>query len=354
MKKLFLVMAIAITVIFVTGCRENRRVSARNADGRINVTATIFPPYDFVRQIAGDRVNLTMLLSPGSESHAFEPSPRDIITIQNSDIFIHVGQERWVDRVFQTMNTDNMKIVAMMDMVEVIETGHDDHAHDHHHHHDHHEHGHHHHDHHHDEHHEHEHHHHEYHHHEHEHHHHDDGCDVHHYDEHVWTSPRNAILIVRYITNLLSEADPANAYYFQQNAAAYIIALEELDAAFQEVVNGASRRTIVFGDRFPFRYFAAAYGLEYFAAFPGCATQSDPSAATIAFLINKIRSEQIPVVFHIELSNERIADTISGETGARKLLLHSVHNVSRQDFDAGLGYLDLMRQNVENLRIALN
>jgi zinc transport system substrate-binding protein len=173
------------------------------------------------------------------------------------------------------------------------------------------------------------------------------------YDEHVWTSPQNAIRIVQAITNLLSEADPANTSFYQQNAASYTESLKDLDVTFKELTAGAKRKTIVFADRFPFRYFADAYGLTYFAAFPGCSTETEPSAATVAFLINKIKAEKIPVVFHIELSNERMADAISAETGAKKLLLHACHNITKRDFESGLGYLDLMRRNVDNLREAL-
>ncbi|MDR1909410.1 MAG: ZinT/AdcA family metal-binding protein, partial [Spirochaetaceae bacterium] len=172
-------------------------------------------------------------------------------------------------------------------------------------------------------------------------------------DEHIWTSPRNAITLVEAITEALSEADPANAEFFRQNAAAYTAQLRALDAAFREVVNQASRRTIILGDRFPFRYFADAYGLSYFAAFPGCSTETEASAATIAFLINKVRDERIPVVFHIELSNERITDTICEATGARKLLLHSAHNITKRDFERGVTYLELQQANVGRLREAL-
>jgi len=344
LKRVIYVIVTVAVLSCAAGCRQNRNTAAQNRDGLLNVTATIFPAYDFVRIIAGDRVNLSMLLSPGAESHSFEPSPRDIITIQNSDIFIYTGGESeiWVERILHSMDTDNMIIFAMMDAVEVVEEeivegmehdhhfvhfdndddhhdGHDDHHDDDHH----------------DE--------------DYEHDHHDTAS----YDEHVWTSPRNAILIVRKIAGLLSEADPDNAAYYFENAAAYIEELIQLDAAFAEAVAGAARRTIVFGDRFPFRYLVDAYELNYFAAFPGCSTETEPSAATVAFLINKIRAERIPVVFHIELSNEKMANTISGETGTKKLLLHSVHNISRRDFDAGLGYLELMRRNVENLREAL-
>ena len=323
MKKI-IIFFIFIAVLFgINGCRRNRNTA--NND-KINVITTIFASYDFVRQIAGDKVNLTMLLPPGAESHSFEPSPRDIINIQNSDVFVYIGGEsdRWVDHILQSMNTENMNILSLLETVEILEEeiiegmeGFHDHDHD------------------------------------------DDLDDDGHehdeieYDEHVWTSPRNAILIVNAITDLLSKADPANADYFKQNAAAYIVQLQDLDKTFKDIAGGAKRKTLVFGDRFPFRYFVHEYNLDYFAAFPGCSTETEPSAATVAFLINKIKHEQIPVVFHIELSNERMADTISSETGAKKLMLHSCHNVAKRDFDAGLTYLDFMQRNSENLREAL-
>jgi zinc transport system substrate-binding protein len=307
-----LVVTLAL-VSGVTGCRQ-KNAAERNPDGKINVTTTIFPPYDFVRQIAGDRVNLTMLLPPGAESHSFEPSPKDIITIQNSDIFIYIGgeSEEWIDRILDSVNTDKMEILALLDTVdpveeEIVEGMQEEEGEE------------------------------------------EETA----YDEHVWTSPRNAVLIVRAITELLCEADEDNAASYRQNAAAYIGLLDELDAAFAEVAAGARRDTIVFADRFPFRYFADAYGLTYFAAFPGCSTETEPSASTVAFLIDKIRAENIPVVFHIELSNERMADTVSEETGAKKLLLHSCHNITKRDFDSGLGYLEIMRRNVETLKEAL-
>jgi zinc transport system substrate-binding protein len=314
LKRTFLLLITAAVILYgVSGCKPKKTAATRSANGKINVTVTVFPPYDFVRQIAGDKVNLNLLLPPGAESHSFEPSPRDIITVQNSDIFIYVGGESdaWVNRILESMNTDNMKILAMIETVEAVEEevvegmeeeGEEEEA---------------------------------------------------AYDEHVWTSPGNAMLIVNAITELICEIDPANADFYRGNSIDYINKLAEVDNAFWEVIATAKRNTIVFADRFPFRYFADAYGLKYYAAFPGCSTETEPSAATVAFLINKIKAEKIPVVFHIELSNERMADAISGETTAKKLLLHACHNVSKRDFDAGLGYLDFMRKNVENLREAL-
>jgi len=312
-RVVFILITLAALLYGVSGCKQNRNAVIRNANGKINVTAANFPPYDFVRQIAGDRVNLSMLLSPGAESHSFEPSPRNIITIQNSAVFIYTGGESdgWVDRILESMDTSGMKILRMIQIVDAVEeeivegmekeSEEEETA----------------------------------------------------YDEHVWTSPQNAILIVNAITDALCEADSANAAFFRQNAQTYTNQLDELDKQFKAAVDGAKRKIIIFGDRFPFRYFTDAYGLTYYAAFPGCFTDTEPSVATVAFLINKIKAEKIPVVFYIELSNERMADTISGETGAKKLLLHACHNISKRDFEAGLGYLDFMRLNVENLREAL-
>ena len=312
-KNIYLLLTLAAVFSCIACCSKNSFNPPVNQNGKINVTATIFPPFDFVRNIAKDRVNLAMLLPPGSESHSFEPSPRDIITIRNSGIFIYGGGEsdKWIDVILKSMDTGSIKILSMMEAVDVVEEeiteGMED----------------------------------------------NDNEDDTPYDEHVWTSPQNAILIVRAITDLLCEADPDNAGFFRQNAALYIESLEGLDTAFKTIVSGAKRSTIVFADRFPFRYFTEAYGLSYFAAFPGCSAETEPSAATIAFLINKVRAEQIPVVFHIEFSNERMADTICGETGASKLLFHSCHNVSRKDIEASPGYLELMANNAENLRKAL-
>ncbi|MDR1277690.1 MAG: metal ABC transporter substrate-binding protein [Treponema sp.] len=292
----------------------------RGNQGAVNVVATVFPSYDFIREIAGDKVNLTLLLPPGAESHSFEPTPRDIIQIQNSDLFVYVGgeSEAWVERILDSVDsfrTGKLKVMSLMDMVEVVEEeiveGMEE---------------------------------------EEEEEGEEEGPE---YDEHVWTSPRNAKLIVRALTEALCQADGANAALYRRNAAAYEAELDGLDSAFQAVLNGARRRTVIFGDRFPFRYFADAYGLSYYAAFPGCSTETECSAATVAFLIDKVRAERIPVIFHIELSNEKIADTISEATGAKKLLLHACHNVSKQDMDRNVSYLELQRDNVDRLREAL-
>jgi len=304
----------------LTGCNNNTvNPESENSAGKLSIVTTIFPQYDFVREIAGDSVELTMLLSPGSESHSYEPTPQDIITIQNCDIFIYVGGEsdEWVDGILDSMDTGNMKIIPLMDLVDTVEeeivegmeaedgaAGEDE----------------------------------------------NEAPEL---DEHVWTSPKNAITIVQYISDTLCELDNANVAAYKVNTASYLEELSELDAAFREVIDNALRHTLVFADRFPFRYLANNYGLEYYAAFPGCATETEASAATVAFLIDKVKEEDIPVVFYIEFSNEKMADTICESTNAQKLLFHSCHNISKEDFKSGISYLELMTQNMINLKEAL-
>jgi zinc transport system substrate-binding protein len=174
------------------------------------------------------------------------------------------------------------------------------------------------------------------------------------YDEHIWTSLRNAQKIINSLTNTLIEISPENKAYFEQNAKNYNQRLTDIDTRFQEIISGAKRKTLVFGDRFPLRYFVEDYDLDYYAAFPGCSDQTEASTATLAFLINKIKSENIKYIFTIELSNQAVARTIAAETGTEILEFHSLHNISKSDFDSGKTYLQIMHQNLTNLKRALN
>jgi zinc transport system substrate-binding protein len=313
-------LAALLAATMLSGCGKTAVPTAIGDSGKISVVTTIFPPYDFARQIAADNADIHMLLLPGSESHSFEPTPQDIITIQNCDVFIYVGGESdaWVNNVLSSMDTSGIKIITLMDCAEIVEEEivdgmqeEEEDTSD------------------------------------------NSEADEPEYDEHVWTSPRNAKLIVNKISDTLCEVDAANADTYKSNTTEYLGKLDELDAKFQAIVDNAARKTIVFGDRFPFRYFADTYGLEYFAAFPGCSTETEASASTVAFLIDKIKAEQIPVVFHIELSNEKMANSISEATGAQVRLLHACHNISKADFESGKGYIDLMSANAEALKEAL-
>lgn len=317
----------------LTGCGTGRAEDASEKaqdDGRISVVTTIFPQYDFVRQIAGDSVDLKMLLKPGEETHSYEPTPQDIIAIQNSDIFIYVGGENdaWVEDILDSMPDAGMRTLKLIDCVDTVEEEHVEgmqeqpgHSHE-------------------------------------EEEYHGDETEeahsVHEIDEHVWTSPVNASAIVDEIKELLARTDPENRQRYEENAEAYEAELAALDAAFREVVDNAGRRLVIFGDRFPFRYFADEYGLDYYAAFPGCASDTEPSAAVMAFLINKVAEEKVPAVLKMELSNENIANAIAEATGTEVGTFYSCHNLTAEEFENGETYLSMMQKNVETLKEVLN
>ncbi len=306
------------------------------SEARISVVTTIFPPYDVVREIAGDRVELKMLLKPGEESHSYEPTPQDIIAIQESDVFIYTGGENdvWVEDILSSMPEGGRLTLRMIDCVDTVEEEHvegmkESPGHDH----DDHE---------------------------------EDDADpdggeagedthsVHEIDEHVWTSPVNAALIVERIKEILIQADPSGEAVYEENAAAYEEELAKLDQEFRDVADHARRKLLIFGDRFPFRYFADEYGLDYYAAFPGCAGDTEPSAATMAFLIDKVKEEKVPAVLKMELSNDDIANAIAEATGTEVKVFYSCHNLSAEDFESGETYLSMMQKNVETLKEVLN
>lgn len=317
-----------------------RNTDAPSEGNKLKIVTTNFPSYDFARAITKEDADVTMLVKPGAETHSFEPSPQDIITIQNADLFIYTGgdSDEWVDGILESVQNKNFHVFKMMDAVNLIEEEtvegmqEEEHEHadadhgneeaDH----------------------------------EHEEadqakEHEEEGPEM---DEHVWTSPKNAITIVEKLEETLSGLDESHKDSFKANSESYVKELEELDKSFKEVVNSGKRKEIIVADRFPFAYFCKEYGLSYFAAFPGCSTDTQPSAATIAFLTDKVKEDKIPVVFHIEMGNEDMVNAISRDTGAKKMLLNSVHNVTDSDFKAGKTYVDLMKPNVEALKEALN
>ena len=297
MKKVF--GFILFVVICLCGCASEQG----NNDEKINICATIFPQYDFARSIAGDLAQVSMLLPPGGESHTYEPTPKDIMTIHKSDIFIYTGgkSDNWIDEILKTIDTKDMKILRLMDICgENSEQTHQ-----------------------------------------------------HAVDEHVWTSPKNAVLICDAIFDALVEIDKENEEIYTNRYMQYKNELLALDAELLQIVDNAKRKTVVFADRFPFAHFIKAYGLDYYSPFTGCQEESEASIASVAQLIDKVKDEKIPVVFHIEFSNCTLADTVSEETGAKPLLLHSCHSVSKEELEVGVTYIEIMKRNVQALREAL-
>lgn len=390
-------LLLVFCVLLLAGCTAlGTEESAGEAgdSGRLQVVATIFPQYDFARQIAGGEADVHMLLKPGEEVHSYEPTPQDIRLIQNSDLFLYTGGENdvWVENILDSVGRDvrpaeGPRTVRLLDLVETYgeeqlegmmpekggrshgreegsgeespACGEDSDGQDHD---------------------------------LEEEHDHDHGEEP---DEHVWTSPENCAVIIEKLTEEFCALDPAHADTYRKNGDAYRGEFETLDAEYREMISASVRKTIVFGDRFPFRYLAEEFGLTCYAAFSGCSAESEPSAATVAFLIDRTVEEGVPVVFRIEFSNGNIARAIAEAAQAKQqknlkqgllppagipsgaaarpgnakdggytqkieespqvrvLLLHSCHNVTRDEFAAGESCLSLMRQNLQALRTAL-
>lgn len=327
MKKIIACLMACFAVFAFAACSLNKS-GTPDSKGKepLKIICTNFASYDFVRQIVGDKAEVTMLLKPGAEAHSYEPSPKDIQAIGKSDLFVYTGgdSDEWVDGMLSSIDKSKLKTLKMMDTVKLYEEEMSEGMQEE----------------------------------EHEHHHddkdHHDGEEGPEMDEHVWTSPANAIQIVKALTETISGLDKDNAQTYQKNAEAYIAKLEKLDKDFHDVIDHAKRKEIIVGDRFPFLYFAKEFGLTYYAAFPGCSTDTEANPATIAFLVDKVKEDHIPVVFHIEMSNEQMSKAIAEATGAKNELLNAVHNVSDEEFKKGVTYIDLMNHNVKVLKEALN
>ena len=308
---------------FLTSCASK---TASKKDDTLSVVAINFVQYDFARAICGDRADVTMIIRPGAEVHGYEPSFSDIVAIENADVFIYNGGESdaWIERVLQSVDTSDMTIVPLMSTEGITlykEEGFISHSHtgNHHVHHS-------------------------------EHQHENEKTA---YDEHIWTSPKNAVVMADAIYRAVSSADAKNEEYYTGNILKLKDKLCNLDKNLDLVIKEAPKNLLVVADRFPFLYMAKDYGLQYMAAFSGCSPESDAGPRVVASMIDEIKIHGIDSVFYIELSNGRMADVICEHTGAKKLLLHSGQNVTKGEFESGLTYCDLMEQNITNLKEAL-
>lgn len=309
---------LCVSLCFVlSSCSNAKHLSSGNDGAQLTVVATIFPQYDFAKNISGGTASVKMLLPMGADIHSYEPTPKDIKTIQNCDLLIYTGGENdaWIDDILKSMGK---KVPATLKLIDCVSTVKEKQA---------------------------------------------SGMqaeggflgkssdDI---DEHVWTSPKNAITITEKIKDKMCSLDTADAAKFKANAARYEARLGALDRSYTKTINASDGRTILVADRFPFRYLAEDYGLKYYAAFPGCSGTTEPNASTIAYLTKTINTKHIHYIFYTEMSNHKTADAIAEDTGAKELLLHSCHNVSSEDVNSGADYISIMEQNLKNLKKALN
>ena len=316
----------SILVSFCSGCS----ISGINDDSKINIITTIFPEYDWVMSVVGDKqdnINASMLLDSGVDLHNYQPSPIDIINIYNCDLFIYVGGEsdNWVDGVLENATNKNMLTINLLETLgdaakeeEAVEGMQEEEEHEH----------------------------------EGEH----EEEEEKEYDEHVWLSLKNAQLFVKTISDSIAKLDAENADYYKTNADTYIANLKSLDAKYEEAVAAGTQKTLLFADRFPFRYLADDYSLKYYAAFVGCSAESEASFQTIIFLANKIDELGLKVILKIDGSDGGIARTVRDATETKDqviLTMDSIQSTTTKEYKNGRNYLSIMETNLDVLKEAI-
>ena len=318
LKKLHSIVALGTVLLasfMVAGCSLRSSESATN---KIKVTASLFSQYDFARQIAGDKAEISLLLPPGSESHTYDPSPADILKISSSNIFLYTGKEMepWADQIISSVKNDKLIIDDVSSGIELIDSEHHSHHHG------------------------------EHNHHEHEH--------EHNLDPHVWLDLTLAAKMVDNIVAAFCEKDPQNSSYYKNNAENLKQKLLELDADFNDMISTSKRKSIVFAGRFAHLYFIKRYGLDYISAFDSCSTEAEPSVKKVAKILDFIKKNDIPAVYYEEFSEPKIANSIAEQTGVKTLKFSTLHNVTKEQLESGVTFVELMRENLENLRQGLN
>ena len=336
MKKIIaLLLVLLMTAGMLAGCGKQKDDDTTDTTDKLSIVTTIFPEYDWVRQILGDKADnadVTMLLDNGVDLHSYQPTADDIVKISDCDLFIYVGGESygWVEDALKNATNKDMKVVNLLEVLgdkvkneEVVEGMQEE---------------------------------------EHEHEdgeEHEEGEEHEHEeeaDEHVWLSLKNAEVLVGTISNALQEVDPGNKDAYAANADAYVKKLSALDAEYQTAVDNAARKTVLFGDRFPFRYLVDDYGLNYYAAFVGCSAETEASFETISFLAKKLDELKLPCVLTIEGKNHKIAETIVKNTAPKSqkiLTMDSMQSTTSKDVASGTTYFSVMEKNLAVLKEAL-
>ncbi|WP_407450441.1 metal ABC transporter substrate-binding protein [Fibrobacter sp.] len=352
MKKFaaFAMFVLATALMFVACSAESNEKAP--AQKKVSIVATIYPQYDWLKNVLGDRldaVNLKLLIKNGTDLHSYKPSAQDIAAIASADMVVFVGGEsdEWIEKALKATPKEGRVQVNLMEALgdrvkeeEVVEgmQAEEEHHHEHaeeaeEHEHEHHEHA--------EE-------------HEHEHHEHAEAPEN---DEHIWLSLKNAELLVMNLADALSKVDTAHATEYHMNAGLYIAKISALDAQYRAATDSASLKTILFGDRFPFRYLVDDYGIKYFAAFVGCSAESEASFETVAFLAGKMDSLALPAIFTIDGSNGKIARAILDASKKSKetpvLTLNSMQSVTDAQMQSGTDYLSIMQSNLEVLKKAI-
>ena len=321
MKKLIalLLSLLLVTALFAAcGGKDDTPAAPAEDNDKLNVVCSIFPQYDFIKTIAGDNVNLTLLLDSKTDLHSYTPTADDIMTISKADLFINIGGESddWAEDVLSSAANDKLQVVSLLKLVDAVEEEtlpgmqeEEEEAEA------------------------------------------EEGPE---YDEHVWTSLKNVIKIIPALTDVLCELDSSNTALYQANSSAYLAQLQELETKYSDTIGSAARKTLLFADRFPFRYLADDYGLTCYAAFSGCSAETEASFETMTFLVDTVKEQNLPFVLMIDGSDGSVAETVSRQSGAEIRVLNSCQSVSPDDIANGNSYLSIMENNLSVLSEVLN
>ena len=320
MKKL---LALLLSVLLITACfaacgkKADAPDTPADDSGKLNVVCSIFPQYDFIKTIAGDAVNLTLLLDSKTDLHSYTPTADDIMMISKADLFINIGGESddWAEDVLSSAANNKLKVVSLLNLVDAVEEetlpGMEEEGEEHE----------------------------------------EEGPE---YDEHVWTSLKNVIKIIPALTDVLCELDSGNTALYQANSSAYLAQLQTLETKYSDTIGKAARKTLLFADRFPFRYLADDYDLTCYAAFSGCSAETEASFETMTFLVDTVKQQNLPFVLMIDGSDGSVAETVSRQSGAEIRTLNSCQSVSPDDIAAGASYLTILEDNLSVLSEVLN
>ena len=290
------IVALLLCGLFLCGCGATEKSDNK----KISVVTTIFPIYDFVRAVGGEKIDIKLLIKPGMEIHSYDPVPSEIKSIYDADLFLYIGgeSEAWVDKIIGDKKVNSKALIECAD--KLFEEGEKE------------------------------------------------------YDEHIWTSPQNAEKMLDEILKSLIKTDPENSGFYTENHQNYVEKIKAVEAKTRSVAERCEAPFILVADRFPFRYFADSYNIDYVAAADGCAISTDISLKTMTRLIDTIREKNLKYAYFVEMSNKEIANSLAEQTGVKLLELHSAHNVTLEDFKNGITYVDIMERNYKALKEGMN
>lgn len=328
-KRFGCILVTIILCVSMTGCADKQNKAENDKTYKFKIMTTLFPYYDFAKAVVGENedIRVELLVSPGQDDHSFEPTPKDIVAINKADLFIYNGGsiENWVEETIDSLDNNHQYRMRMMDFIDrdelesinfaqeketeqlfAVEEHHHEEEHGH--------------------------------------------SEI---DEHIWTSPVYAQILVKSICDELCSLLPGYSDEFIKNSENYINQIREIDVQFRNIVSKSENKEMIFADKFPLKYFANEYGLKYYAAFPGCSGDTEPGAKTVAFLIDKVKAGKVNGIFYLELSSTAMADVICEDTDVLKYQFNSCHNITMKQFREGVSYIDLMKENVKVLDKAL-